>query len=76
MILNKNNNQVVFLELLVAAKKGLNWILTCAEISNHPIYVDISPTIVNNSWMERFSQVATTAWEPKNLIFLKKTCLP
>ena len=41
-----------------------------AEKRNRPGFVNISPTLVIDTSMERFS--STTTWEPKNLIFFFK----
>ena len=39
---------------------------------NHHSFVNISPTLVIDTSMERFSRVPTTHGNPKNVIFFKK----
>ena len=39
------------------------------EKRNHLIFVNISPTLVIDTSMERSSRVPTTAWKLKNFIF-------
>ena len=43
------------------------WLLT--KSWNHLSLVDISPTLVIDTSMERYSRSSTTPWKPKNLIF-------
>ena len=42
------------------------------EKRNHPSFVNISPTLVIDTSMERSSRVASTTCTPKNLIFFHK----
>ena len=42
----------------------------CRNAGNHPRFVDISPTVVIGTWMERFSQVLATAWEQNNIFLM------
>ena len=51
-------------------------ILTCDEElkSIHLSFVNISPTLVINTSMERSPQVLATARKPKKLILFKKKC--
>ena len=39
------------------------------EKKNNPSFVNISPTLVIDTSMERSSRVLGTAWKPQNLIF-------
>ena len=53
--------------------KAIDWNPVCPypEKRNNLSFVNVSPTLVINTWLERFK--STTAWEPKKLIvFLKK----
>ena len=43
------------------------------EISDHHRFVNISPTLVFDTSMERSSRVAATSWELKNLNFFQKS---
>ena len=40
------------------------------ESRNQPTLVNISPTVVIDTSMERSSRVGTTAWEPPKIYFL------
>ena len=42
------------------------------EKRNHPSFVNVSPTLVIDTSMERPSRVLATPWKPKNVNFLKK----
>ena len=43
------------------------------EKRNHHSFVNISPTVIIDTSMEKSSRVGTTPWKPKNLnIFSKK----
>ena len=43
------------------------------ENSDHHSFVNISPTLVVDTSMERSSRVTATPWEPKNLNFFQKS---
>ena len=47
-------------------------ILTFDKELNHLSFVNISPTLVIDTSMERSSRVLQTAWKPQNLIFFSK----
>ena len=53
-------------------KKVLNWILTCTDnwiAKNHPIAVNISPSVVIDTWIERFLYYSV---DSQNFDFLLK----
>ena len=56
-------------------RSNLNFNLYFDLCWNLHSFVNISPTVLNDSYMNGKVFISTTAWEPKNLILLKKTCL-
>ena len=54
-------------------KKVQNWIWFVPKSWNHLSFVNISPTLVIDISMERYSQVLATTWKPKKIYFLLKS---
>ena len=73
-VLQQGNPRTLF------SKKGLNWIFTCSyfylcrsasEKRNHPGFINISLSVINDTSMERSSRVLHHG-NPKHLIFFIK----
>ena len=59
-------------DFLLKKRSKLNFDLKVLKCWNHPSFINISPTVVINSYMIGYVFMRITAWKPKKLILFLK----